>query len=153
MIKHIVFIKLTEEGKNQKDLIVQKLENLKNDIDFEDQKFSDLFFVRAKPEKFGYDFFTPRMMEFFLKYHRSNLVVKGNVIMLYNFGGVSSEILLPQLRRGGNPFESWMRTSEGMLSSINDLIPKYMLQRSGVAREGRVFEGTRIQRDQRWSWP
>lgn len=34
MIKHIVFIKLTEEGKNHKDTIVQKLENLKNDIDF-----------------------------------------------------------------------------------------------------------------------
>lgn len=34
MIKHIVFLKLSEAGHAQKDLIVQKLENLKNDIDF-----------------------------------------------------------------------------------------------------------------------
>lgn len=34
MIKHIVFLKLSEEGNAQKDIIVQKLENLQNDIDF-----------------------------------------------------------------------------------------------------------------------
>lgn len=34
MIKHIVFLKLSEAGNAQKDIIVQKLENLKNDIDF-----------------------------------------------------------------------------------------------------------------------
>ena len=34
MIKHIVFFKLSEDGMNQKDEIVNKLNNLKNEIDF-----------------------------------------------------------------------------------------------------------------------
>ncbi len=34
MIKHIVFFKLSQDGINHKDEIVQKLTNLKNDIDF-----------------------------------------------------------------------------------------------------------------------
>ncbi len=34
MIKHIVFFKLSEEGMKQKDEIIIKLNNLKNDIDF-----------------------------------------------------------------------------------------------------------------------
>ncbi len=34
MIKHIVFFKLSQDGINHKDEIVQKLTKLKNDIDF-----------------------------------------------------------------------------------------------------------------------
>jgi uncharacterized protein YaiE (UPF0345 family) len=34
MIKHIVFFKLSDEGLEQKDRIIVKLNNLKNDIDF-----------------------------------------------------------------------------------------------------------------------
>ena len=34
MIKHIVFFKLSEDGLKQKDLIVEKLNSLKDDIDF-----------------------------------------------------------------------------------------------------------------------
>ena len=35
MIKHIVFFKLSEEGMNQQDLIVEKLNNLKSEIGFD----------------------------------------------------------------------------------------------------------------------
>ncbi len=34
MIKHIVFFKLSEEGNKQRDLILEKLNSLKDDIDF-----------------------------------------------------------------------------------------------------------------------
>lgn len=34
MVKHIVFFKLSEDGEAQKDEIISKLKNLKNDIDF-----------------------------------------------------------------------------------------------------------------------
>ncbi len=34
MIKHIVFFKLSEDGLKQKDLVVEKLNSLKDDIDF-----------------------------------------------------------------------------------------------------------------------
>jgi uncharacterized protein YaiE (UPF0345 family) len=34
MVKHIVFFKLTQEGFEQKDEIIAKLQNLQNDIDF-----------------------------------------------------------------------------------------------------------------------
>ena len=34
MIKHIVFFKLSPEGKQQQDEIIVKLNNLKNEIDF-----------------------------------------------------------------------------------------------------------------------
>ena len=34
MIKHIVFFKLSQDGKNYQDEIVNRLNNLKNDIDF-----------------------------------------------------------------------------------------------------------------------
>lgn len=34
MIKHIVFLKLSEDGQKQKDLIVEKLNSLKDNIDF-----------------------------------------------------------------------------------------------------------------------
>ncbi len=38
-----------------------------NDLDFEHKEFSDRFYVEAKPEKFAYRFFHPRMMELFLE--------------------------------------------------------------------------------------
>jgi len=100
-----------------------------NDLDFEDQEFSDKFYVKAQPQRFGYDFFNPKMMELFLRYGAYSLVVKDNTIMMYTTGGLGSLGSLSALRRGENPFASWMGSAGTMLMEIKKRIPRIMLRR------------------------
>jgi len=54
-----------------------------NDIDFENKEFSDYFFVDAKPRRFGYDFFHPRMIELFNSNKGMRLIIKNGMVFLY----------------------------------------------------------------------
>ncbi len=97
-----------------------------NDLDFEHQAFSDKYYVRAKPEKFGYNFFNPRMIEFFMKYNAFDMVVKNNTVMLYMTGSMGGMSTVFSLRKGKNPFTKWMESSGNFLVNIKRRVPKFM---------------------------
>jgi len=102
-----------------------------NDLDFENQEFSDKYYVKANPDKFGYDFFNPRMIEFFL---RSNMWLDMEVhtpyVVLYKAGCKTPWEIFSSLFKGRNPFKDWMRSAGYRMKHIHRNLPNYML-RSG----------------------
>jgi len=73
------YIYMRKEGLKDKMANVLGL----NDLDFEHQEFSDRFYVAAKPDRFGFDFFHPRMIEIFLKKPEYGLIVFNEVLIVY----------------------------------------------------------------------
>jgi predicted RNA-binding Zn-ribbon protein involved in translation (DUF1610 family) len=102
-----------------------------NDLDFEHQKFSDKFYVKANPQKYGYDFFNPRMIELFMKYGAYDMIVRNSIVMIYQQGSMGGMGMIFKLKGGRNPFEKWMGGSANMLSMIHSRVPKFMLIRRG----------------------
>jgi len=120
-----------------------------NDLDFEHQKFSDKFYVKAKPEKFGYDFFSPRMIELFMKYGAYDMLVRHNIVMIYNQGSMGGIGTMFKLRKGENPFEKWMGSSANMLKMIHGRIQKFLLVGRGrkEVEEVPVIRGQVVEED------
>ena len=116
----------------RKEVFFDKIRNVfgHNDLDFENKEFSDRFYVRARPERFGYDFFHPRMIDIFISSGFNNMIIKDGRILLYEMGGLGEKIT-SKLKRGINPFLPWMDRSAGMLVKIKILIPSFLLRREG----------------------
>jgi len=119
----------------RKEKITDKLANVfgMNDLDFESKAFSDRFYVQANPPQFAYKFFHPRMMEIFLKYPQYNLIIKNDVMLVYQEGDVTGFFPLLTLLMGKNPFADWMEHSKNMLVIIEDNLPN-------LIRTGRRYE-------------
>ena len=117
----------------RKELWTDRVKNIfgYNDLDFENKEFSDRFYVKARPERFGYDFFHPRMMELFLSADFDNMIVKDGHILLYLPGALGKNIT-SKLRKGINPFLPWMNWTATMFVKIRALIPLHILKQRGM---------------------
>ena len=97
-----------------------------NDLDFENKKFSDLYYVDAKPEGLAYRFFTPRMIETLLNDKRYFLYISNGHLIIYRSAQPSNfqytTLLLNKLR----PQISLMSDTKLMLKNILDHIPSYL---------------------------
>lgn len=98
-----------------------------NDLDFEHQEFSDKNFVAARPERFGYDFFHPRMIELFLKKPEYGIVVANDILIVHRrvqgIGGIRS--LLAFIRRQ-NPMLVNMLDSLEFVQEVERTVPKML---------------------------
>jgi hypothetical protein len=56
---------------------------LGNDIDFEDPDFSEMFHVGASSKRLAFDFFHPRMMEFWKEYGKYEMKIKDEWIFIF----------------------------------------------------------------------
>jgi ribosomal protein S27AE len=99
----------------------------KNDLDFENQEFSDYFYVNASPEKFGYQFFHPRMIEYWLQNRHYGMFIHYDTMLVY------MRVWQPQLwdmfkyiRSGFTPIVDWMHTVKVTMREVEELIPSYM---------------------------
>ncbi len=99
-----------------------------NDLDFEDQDFSNKYYVRASPEKFGYDFFHPRMMQLFLDYPDFHVIVKPDYLLVYfevscNLSGYFAlrKYSIVNLRE-----IEWMESAKKMAIEVEKMIPSFM---------------------------
>jgi hypothetical protein len=100
----------------------------KNDLDFESKEFSDYFYVNASPEKLGYQFFHPRMIEHFLKNREYGMFVHYDVILVYKrvwtpdiFG------MFKYIRTGFTPIIDWMEVAKVAMREVEEHIPDYLL--------------------------
>jgi len=107
-----------------------------NDLDFENKAFSDRFFVRANPERFGYDFFHPRMMEVFLEFPDVNVIVTGRSIVIFQRGSFAQRGTLLRIFEGEKPIQTWIDGTTYMLVKIHKNIPKIMLPHKGPLIQG-----------------
>ena len=99
----------------------------KNDLDFEHKEFSDYYYVRAKPEKLGYQFFHPRMMELFLQRRDFNLIVRNGYIVLYKPFAKSFFTNVKYIIKKDTPLVAWLRDTQAIMQRVLKLIPNYLV--------------------------
>ncbi len=127
----VIPVKFKESGNilMRKEYKIERLANIfgYNDLDFEDQTFSNRYYVRAYPAKFGYDFFHPRMMEFFLFYPQYYVIVRTNHIVIFKLlthKDLGFELKIP---KDQNLREiHWMEEARNIALSVERLIPSFM---------------------------
>lgn len=98
-----------------------------NDLDFENKKFSDKYFVEGKPESFAYSFFNPRMMELFLEEELDGIVITNGNVVLYNhreminqFNAASRYIFKIE------PSLEWIQKVPEVFKKIDKNVPKFL---------------------------
>jgi len=98
-----------------------------NDLDFEHSEFSDKYYVTADPEKFGYDFFHPRMIELFLKNRQYFAMIRSDHLIVYRSVPVKKGLLaLFGLIGREIPQIAWMEEARDFILEVEKNIPKMM---------------------------
>jgi hypothetical protein len=99
----------------------------KDDLNFENKEFSDRWYVKAKPDRFAYEFFHPRMIQLFLKYWELSAIVHNGTIMVY--------LELPERtihkKDHRNDIHSFPRNFENIskiMLEVEKLLPDYLLE-------------------------
>ena len=99
----------------------------KNDLDFENMEFSDYFYVNASPEKFGYQFFHPRMIEHFLQNREYGMFVNYDSTLIYKRVWKPDIFkLIKYIRSGFTPMVDWMEAVKVAMREVEELIPGYL---------------------------
>ena len=114
----------------RKENIGDKMRNVLglNDLDFEHSEFSRKYYVTADPEKFGYDFFHPRMIELFMKHPKYFLIIRSDHVLVYRSVPVKRGITgLFGLITGKVPQIAWMEEARDFVLEVEKQIPKIML--------------------------
>jgi len=99
-----------------------------NDLNFESSEFSKKYFVKAKPEIWGYTFFSPRMIELFLKHRFYPMIIKNGMIMFYTKESKDEFKIYWMILKGLNPFNDWIETTLDLFIRIQENIPKLLLK-------------------------
>jgi hypothetical protein len=107
----------------------------KNDLDFENKEFSDIYYVVADPPQFAYRFFHPRMIELFLEYRQYSLFIKDVVIMIYRKGGIQNKHAILDNILGRFPFSEWMDESKNILMLVDKNIPQIIRRKENSKRQ------------------
>ena len=99
----------------------------KNDLDFENKEFSDYFFVNASPEKLGYQFFHPRMIEYFLQNRQYGMFLYYDVILIYKRVTTPGLMdIFTYMRSGFTPIIDWMETMKVTIREVEEHIPGFL---------------------------
>jgi hypothetical protein len=98
-----------------------------NDIDFEHHEFSEKYFVHAKPERFGFDFFHPRMIQVFLDNPNYGLIYRGGRLIVYKqVSAVSSALGILYFLMRKYPQIDWMKDSVDVLLKVEKSLPSLL---------------------------
>lgn len=133
-------LQFRREGKMymRKEGMFDKMKNVfgVNDLDFENKTFSDKFYVASDPERFGYDFFTPRMMELCLENPRYSMLLRNNHLILArklsNYKGIFA--LLSYFKKDV-PLLNYYETDKKYIQQVYDRIPKVFKARNELRPE------------------
>ena len=94
-------------------------------LDFELKEFNETFYVTSIPRKFGYQFFTPKMITLFLENREYGIVInKGKLILHGEVSGSHFDGL--GLLNDYDVYQDWINRSLRILSEILIMIPHYM---------------------------
>lgn len=99
----------------------------KNDLDFEHKEFSDYYYVSSKPERLGYQFFSPRMIELFLNHRDFEMIITDGHIILFKPFNKSFTKNVGYLIKKDTPVVHWLEKSRLILTKALDLIPSYLV--------------------------
>lgn len=113
----------------RKEKTKDKLANIfgYNDLDFEHHGFSNRFFVHAKPQRYGYDFFHPRMIEVFLENPEYGVIVRGGRLIVYKqVRAVSGALAILYFLMRKYPQVDWMEGSIKMLLKVEKSVPNLL---------------------------
>ncbi len=99
------------------------------DKNFENKQFSDMYLIGSNPDKFAYDFFTPRMIEAFLEAEVYRMIIRKGSVVIYNKVNLEEWKQVPPL------LQEWAQTQTPFFEKINGFIPGYLRKKKTQADE------------------
>jgi len=98
----------------------------KKDLEFENKKFNDRFNISAKPEKFGYEFFQPKVMQHFMRGEMPfNMFVRNGWIYFYVWFTEHQGGDIPGAFSMDISYMDWLNTVPDFAMELVDILPKY----------------------------